>query len=602
MATIDERRAAARADQQRAVDIPAPLYIQACPGAGKTRVIVERHLSSERSGTRRGRAAVSFTNVACDEIHRRCREAGQPDLAAFPNFVGTIDTFLWRYLVRPFLSSDRMWHRIDSWDRIDATVVVNGTHPHTIRLDDFQWSRDPDSTQCSAQLLPRRRNMKTYQSLSKQDLLPAAATAAVRRRDALAKQGHVTGHEIRIRALRQLRQDGRNATNLLSARFDEIIVDEAQDCSALDLAILAELREAKVPLVFVCDPDQAIYEFRGALPDNVRHFGESLGNQVTLAGNWRSSSAICGLASTLRAGATARPPDHTVGPHHDEATGILLIQTVGSQPEQALVAFNTYADTMAIAPERRLVLAHAASKLPNITHTTASVQPENPSARVAWATTIINTASSSTSLRSNAYEILQRTLLRFWYTDDDTSIRTVAEICDDLELDQWRLRRLAAQLANALANVDDGTFTSWCSTANTTMKCLPPRPGMTRKSASGSLRAGNLANSTPRVAGGVPKSRVASMTRASVVHQVKGEEEDAVLVIVPSDDRTDALVDAWTSGVHPAELAESLRVLYVAATRARRFLAIALPNDSSNRVAALLKEREVPFEVIIPKQ
>ncbi|MCP2243279.1 UvrD-helicase domain-containing protein [Lentzea aerocolonigenes] len=601
MATIDERRATAQADQQRAVRLPAPLYIQACPGAGKTRVIVERHLSGERSGARRGRAAVSFTNVACDEIHRRCREAGQPHLAAFPNFVGTIDAFLWRYLVRPFLSPDRMWHRIDSWDRIDATVVVNGTHPHTMRLNDFQWSRDPDSSECRAQLLPKRRNRKVFQSLSKQNLLQAAARAAVRRRDDLAKQGHVTGHEIRIRALRQLREDGRKTTALLATRFDEIIVDEAQDCSALDLAILTELREAGVPLVFVCDPDQAIYEFRGALPDSVRHFGKSLGKQITLAGNWRSSNAICGLAATLRASATARPPDDAVGPNHDEAAGILLIQTAGSQPEQALTTFNAHADAMAIAPERRLALAHAAARLPNTTHTTASIPPENSSARVAWAATIVNAVSSSTSLRNTAYEILQRALLRFWYTDDDTGNRTVAAICDTLELDQWRLRRLAAQLASALSKVDEGTFASWCTTANTTMKRLPPHPEMTRRSSSGSLRAGNLASATPRTAGGVPKSQLASVTRASVVHQVKGEEEDAVLVIVPADDRTDALIDAWVSGEHPPELAESLRVLYVAATRARRLLAIALPDDSPNRVAAHLKEREVPFELIIPK-
>lgn len=68
--------------------------------------------------------------------------------------------------------------------------------------------------------------------------------------------------------------------------------------------------------------------------------------------------------------------------------------------------------------------------------------------------------------------------------------------------------------------------------------------------------------------------------------------------IVPADDRTDALIDAWVSGEHSPEVAESLRVIYVAATRARRFLAIALPDDSHNRVAAHLKDRDVPVDLI----
>ena len=90
----DAREAAAIEQQHRAVQHPAPLYVQACPGAGKTRVIVDRHLSGAPGGC--GRAVVSFTNVACDEVTRRCRQAGKPELVSFPNYVGTIDTFLWR--------------------------------------------------------------------------------------------------------------------------------------------------------------------------------------------------------------------------------------------------------------------------------------------------------------------------------------------------------------------------------------------------------------------------------------------------------------------------------------------------------------------------
>jgi DNA helicase-2/ATP-dependent DNA helicase PcrA len=181
------------------------LYVQACPGAGKTRIIVERHLAEAHGA--RGRAVLSFTNIACEEVMRRCREAGKPELAAFPHYVGTIDTFLWRYLVRPFLKPGRQWHRIDSWDRIDAYAEVGtGTNRHRVFLNDFQWSREPDADECTAQLQRKKRSIKSYNALVKQNKLEAAALAAILKRNDLAGKGYITGHEIRIMALRTLRQ------------------------------------------------------------------------------------------------------------------------------------------------------------------------------------------------------------------------------------------------------------------------------------------------------------------------------------------------------------------------------------------------------------
>lgn len=537
--------------------------------------------------------------LACDEVTRRCREAGQPHLAAFPNFVGTIDTFLWRYLVRPFLTPGRSWNRIDSWDRIGATVEVwDGKIPHTLRLSDFQWTREPDAAQCRAQLQFKAKNARAYKTLESKGLLDTAAQQAVHQRDTLAKQGHITGHEARIRALRTLREQRDDAIAIVSGRFDEIVIDEAQDCSVLDLAILSELRNAGIPLVFVCDPDQAIYEFRGAQPNRVRSFGESLGSRIDLVGNWRSSPAICALAATLRPTSAARPMDDPVGPNHDEQTRILLIPANDFRNDEALTVFNTYADTKDIAAERRLVLAHAAAKLPGTAHNTASAPPDNYSARAAWAAGVIGSDTTNAAIRESAYEILERVILRYWYTDADTDNRTIATACEHLDIDRSRLRHLAARMATGLPSPDETLFADWCTAANAHLKIIPPHPGMTRVDTRGSLRAGASAAGTVRGARRAAPSLTGLRTRASVIHQVKGEEEDAVLVIVPNDNRTDALIKAWLSGHHTAEVAESLRVLYVAATRARRLLALALPSIHCDDVAAHLNDKNVPCETL----
>ncbi|MGW7640440.1 UvrD-helicase domain-containing protein, partial [Streptomyces decoyicus] len=57
----DPVRADAEKQQQAAMVVAAPAYVAACPGAGKTHVITNRHLQSPRRRLRKGRALISFT-------------------------------------------------------------------------------------------------------------------------------------------------------------------------------------------------------------------------------------------------------------------------------------------------------------------------------------------------------------------------------------------------------------------------------------------------------------------------------------------------------------------------------------------------------------
>jgi superfamily I DNA/RNA helicase len=141
---IHERRWAATEQQLHVVAEPPPFFVQACPGAGKTRTIVDRHLTRPLLD-RPGRALVSFTRASSAELRRRCQLNGRPGLAEFPHFIGTIDRFLWQYLVRPTLVPDRRWERIDSWDRIRARVNDRW------HLSDFRIQPRPQRTRVPSQ-------------------------------------------------------------------------------------------------------------------------------------------------------------------------------------------------------------------------------------------------------------------------------------------------------------------------------------------------------------------------------------------------------------------------------------------------------------------
>ena len=86
-------------------------------------------------------------------------------------------------------------------------------------------------------------------------------------------------------------------------------------------------------------------------------------------------------------------------------------------------------------------------------------------------------------------------------------------------------------------------------------------------------------------------------TRWTTVHDAKGSEHLAICLVVPPDrghgGYTAQLVEAWETR---AEL-ESKRVIYVGATRAQKLLAIAVPMMFCDRVAAILRASNVPFEI-----
>jgi hypothetical protein len=592
MTTIDQRRTRAIDQQDQVVRACAPVYVQACPGAGKTRVIVQRHLTQPITAPRRGRALVSFTNVACAEIRQRCSDQDRPDMLRFPHFVGTIDTFFWRYLLRPFIEPQRRRHRIDSWDRVNAVVTVDAwPYDHKIRLSDFQFHHDLATGICTAQLQQSNRTRAVVAKLTGDGLLSKAEEAAVELRTTYARQGYVTGHEVRVLARHYLQTRPSLVTSMLGARFDEIIIDEAQDCSNLDLAILTDLHNADIPLVFIGDPDQAIYEFRGAEPDRVRDFGASLAHTIELTGNWRSAPAICQTAATLRPRRFARPADDAIGDHYDDTTPILpLPASKSGEVDTAVTTFTAEAHALGISTEQQLVLAHAGRRLPKGS-SSATPPPASPAAaRVAWATAVLSDKHTPQA-RDTAYAILERALVTYWYRDTDGT--TTEILCDNHGVERTEFRRLAARAACAMPSVDGHKFDDWCKKANAVLKQHPPTPDCIREATTGTLQAGGAKGKQARTVAGVATGGTGEI-RASVIHQVKGEEADAVLIIIPDDSRTNTIVEAWISGDHDPDIAESLRVLYVAATRARRLLAIAIPPTVLDKIHHYLTMYGIP--------
>ena len=79
--------------------------------------------------------------------------------------------------------------------------------------------------------------------------------------------------------------------------FDYIQVDEVQDCSSSDWAIIDALSKKNDNLFIVGDPDQAIYEWRGAKPEYFVNFKAD--KDFILEENYRSTPNILNVANSI---------------------------------------------------------------------------------------------------------------------------------------------------------------------------------------------------------------------------------------------------------------------------------------------------------------
>ncbi|GCE63864.1 ATP-dependent DNA helicase PcrA [Candidatus Mycoplasma haematohominis] len=90
-----------------------------------------------------------------------------------------------------------------------------------------------------------------------------------------------------------------------SNKFDAILCDEFQDIDDVQFEILKKLSEHNNNILCVGDPDQSIYEFRGAVPDIFNKFKKhfySLGKEVNirkLEMNFRSTPEILEISNKL---------------------------------------------------------------------------------------------------------------------------------------------------------------------------------------------------------------------------------------------------------------------------------------------------------------
>lgn len=569
-------------DQQRLVEwdtkADGDLFAEACPGAGKTRAIVARYLRLTEQEPRKGIAMLSFTNAAVDEVKARCGD--RPEALCAPNYVGTFDSFINRFITElPYVSEyGKTPHFVETWEGKAAGVRASQMPGADFDLDWFAFDAQLRATLMEAWISRKSRNAVQPVIDARRPELERKAGSVAR---GLVAKGLISCTGSRALAMRYLADPdvSRRLKLLLANRFREIIVDEAQDCGPEELAILRFLRQLGVSVVAVADLDQSIYEFRRAEPASVQAFIGELPSRLLLSGNYRSSPAICALNNSLRAGSHVETAS---GSNKDCLFPVRILEY--SSLGTVASAVTDLLDLHMVARQDIMFLAHARKDARESAGGRREEEASGNGAipRIVAAHTILTSNASSPAERSRAIRQVESVLRTVAGYDDQT----------DSELDERWLRNAAVRLAVTLK--PGAVAREYADRVRRYVEDIQWPDGTgPRVSLGNTLKAPVQDKWSP--VGQLERSPAFAW---GTVHSVKGREFPGVVVVLPrkllEDDHGHTVLDHWEQN-KPSELR---RVLYVGASRAQRLLILAVHATQCDRVITLLKQDGVPYDPV----
>jgi hypothetical protein len=232
--------------------------LRASPGSGKTWTSCRRFIWRGANWEHKagGLGLLSFTNTAIREFFEETIRVGRCDLLSDPNYVGTFDAFVERFIISPFghlvmgvPTRPRLFLAARPGDR--SNKKLNGW----IGLKDGKKRPVP-----AWEIVPFRRDGKVCFRASKAFGGVELLYSAVNPVDELFRLGFYT-HAQRIYLAYRILINRPHIAGCIARRFPELIVDEAQDTNRWLLVLLHILRKNGARITLVGDPDQCIYEF-----------------------------------------------------------------------------------------------------------------------------------------------------------------------------------------------------------------------------------------------------------------------------------------------------------------------------------------------------
>ena len=505
-----------------------------------------------------GLALLSFTNAAIREFKTATINVGRRDLLSDPNYVGTFDSFVERYILAPF------GHLLTGADK--RPKLFPGPRPgdrNNTQLKVWMGGKGGGKIPVPAwEVIPylddgTKLRFKASTTFGNRPI--AAATEPVYK---LLSMGFYT-HAQRIFWAFQLLIERPHIAKLLAKRFPEIIVDEAQDTNAWLLILLNFLRNQGAKITLVGDPDQCIFEFSMADATSLPNLKTKWSiPEKPLSQSFRCNNQIAAAVRNVGGNAYFTGAGDGASEWHRG----FVVEESSKTFSDCLAAFQSLAGRAGVSLNSAAVVCRGHRQL------------ESVRGKVNY-----------TNLQGKAKELATAAFLRDSRHDyrgaSQTVERIVRELTGDdplwerIDTDPKSRERMAVALAiwkfvkspDRLAPVSQLGDT-WIRSMRTQLARLIEDIGLQCD-----VQLGRYIKATGLSAAQKAMPLFESVqefpeVRQDTIHQVKGESIDAVLVI-GSTRFWNSVVTAVLCGA----TSEDRRLAYVAMTRTRHLLVIGLP-------------------------
>lgn len=253
--------------------------VHACPGSGKTTSLLAKlYLLSEKMPFPNGRAicVLTHTNVAIDTIKDRLGTKANR-LFQYPNFFGTIQSYVDRYLAIPYYSK-LTGNRIQQIDTVAQRRRMNNTYwlgrQFKVGLNNwrsYNYIADLfgnysvienekgeniliNSETKNEIILRKPRSRRDWSSEEKERIIEAA----VELKEKVLYEDRILSFYDAYELASIYLKEYPNLKSLFSSRFGYVFIDEMQDTHAHQLEILNDLFDDSVIIQRIGDLNQAI--------------------------------------------------------------------------------------------------------------------------------------------------------------------------------------------------------------------------------------------------------------------------------------------------------------------------------------------------------
>jgi len=555
-------------DEQKAViGHVGSAFISACPGAGKTQVLVERARQElKNNATGQGLAFLSFTNAAISELKSRLQAEGLLPSPPFPHYVGTFDTFIWHFFVAVLGIPEQLNAPRLIPDLEERTVAPP---KKTFQLPLFCF----DTT--TGKMIPEKAKQAGFPAQDNPSLIAQYEESARSCRERFLARGELSFSGVRsvVRAHLKNKPLSDSLSAALGARFREIIVDEAQDCNPEDIEIINWLRDAGITTKVICDPHQSIYEFRGGVTDQlfVLKYSFDSKDRLTMTGNFRSNQNICNAISSFRDPGAHQATDKSLGLTANDVTPVYVLLYPGKAIPPAIgERFKSLVHEHGLTSSACPVVSSTRDGAYRAIGQAGDSATQHRTLRLALAASTFH-AGLEVGARKQAMESVHRIMLELGgKLGQKTYFQHIS--AEGLKPEDWRPLALTVLQSLRYGHPSCATPETWLKIARSQLS-----PFLGENSGTISQKLSNHQDLAV-ILGTTPLSDL----NAGTIHSVKGMQYPGICVVMNTQ-TAKGIVDYLATG-QPSQNAEGARKLYVGASRAERLLVLAIPKTQGERL------------------